>query len=367
MAELNVRSIPWIDSGDEPPLALDRDKRDIISQGVADPLYDYDIVPLTYVNSRWFAFFYRADEADLKAILPKCLELEDDVVEFWYVDHNHTGVGPYGEVGVTIAASCRGQDGKTYYGGYYPYMWLTASTGVAAGREPFGFPKKTAYIITQEHGGKEDDGYGGFGNDYFNFTLERRGYLIHTATGRYDDAELPAKPAFYGDPKYGRMNLRLLTDPSLKSTKWDLTYLPSEITPGPGRGPGPSRDRGAAPLPAQARVHPHRLGGGDPQLDPAGDAVGQPRQPAAGEGPHRPDGLQLRPGDPGGRHHLDPDGRALRRGRGRPALRHAVPVHDAPPLPEAARRVDSTGQREPPRCRCGRSRRHRCGSRGRSV
>jgi hypothetical protein len=27
------------------------------------------------------------------------------------------------------------------------------------------------------------------------------------------------------------MNLRLITDPSLKTTKWDLTYLPSEVTP----------------------------------------------------------------------------------------------------------------------------------------
>ena len=30
---VNVTSVPWIDSGDAPPLALDRDKRDIISQG----------------------------------------------------------------------------------------------------------------------------------------------------------------------------------------------------------------------------------------------------------------------------------------------------------------------------------------------
>ena len=30
MAQLNVTSVPWIDSGDAPPLALDRDKRDII-------------------------------------------------------------------------------------------------------------------------------------------------------------------------------------------------------------------------------------------------------------------------------------------------------------------------------------------------
>ena len=227
---VNVTSVPWIDSGDAPPLALDRDKRDIISQGVADPLVDYDIVPLTYTNSRWSAFFYRADEKDLKHILPKCLTLEDDVVEFWYVDHLHTGLGPYGEFGVTVSASCKGGDGNTYYAGYYPYMYLTQDAAVFAGREPFGFPKKIAYIVTQEHGGKEDDGYGGFGNDYFNFTMERRGYLLHTATGKYDDAELTAKPTFYGDPRYGRMNLRILTRPTLTETKWEVTYLPSEVT-----------------------------------------------------------------------------------------------------------------------------------------
>ena len=160
MAQLNVTSVPWIDSGDAPPLALDRDKRDIISQGIADPLVDYDIVPLTYTNSRWSAFFYRVDEAQLRRILPKCVELEDDVVEFWYVDHLHTGLGPYGEMGVTVSASCKGQDGNTYYAGYYPYMYLTQDAAVFAGREPFGFPKKIAYIVTQEHGGKEDDGYG---------------------------------------------------------------------------------------------------------------------------------------------------------------------------------------------------------------
>jgi hypothetical protein len=74
---VDVTSTPWIDSGDAPPLALDRDKRDIISQGIADPLVDYDIVPLTYTNSRWSAFFYRAAEADLKHVLPKCLDLEE--------------------------------------------------------------------------------------------------------------------------------------------------------------------------------------------------------------------------------------------------------------------------------------------------
>src|SRR5262245_66665012 len=105
MAELTVRSTPWIESGDAPPLPLDRDPRDIISQAGADPLYDYDIVPLTYTNSRWSAFFYRADEGDLKGSLPKCLELEDDAVEVWYVAPLHTGAGAHGEAAVTSGAS----------------------------------------------------------------------------------------------------------------------------------------------------------------------------------------------------------------------------------------------------------------------
>jgi hypothetical protein len=230
MNNTNITSVPWIESGDAPTLPLDRDKRDIISQGIADPLVDYDIVPLTYTNSRWCAFFYRADERDLKHVLPKCLELEDDVVEFWYVDHNHTGLGPYGEMGVTISVSHRDGDGKVWRAGYYPYMYLTQDAAVFAGREPFGYPKKIAYLVIQEHGGSQDDGYTGFGNDYFNFVMERRGYLIHTANGRYDDAELSAQPKFYGDPSWGRMNLRLLTSPSLETTKWDLTYLQSEVS-----------------------------------------------------------------------------------------------------------------------------------------
>ena len=41
-------------------------------------------------------------------------EKEDDVVEFWYVDHLHTGLGPYGEFGLTVAASHKDGSGKTW-------------------------------------------------------------------------------------------------------------------------------------------------------------------------------------------------------------------------------------------------------------
>ena len=34
------------------------------------------------------------------------------------------------------------------------------------------------------------------------------------------------------------MNLRLVTDPSLTTTQWDLTYIPSEVTPALAAGMG---------------------------------------------------------------------------------------------------------------------------------
>ena len=35
----------------------------------------------------------------------------------------------------------------------------------------------------------------------------RNGYVLHSCTGKYDDADLSAKPAFYGNTDYGRMNM----------------------------------------------------------------------------------------------------------------------------------------------------------------
>ena len=55
----NEYSYPWLDEGEVPPLPLDRDRIHIISQGVADPVFDYDIIPLTYTESRWMAYVIR--------------------------------------------------------------------------------------------------------------------------------------------------------------------------------------------------------------------------------------------------------------------------------------------------------------------
>lgn len=206
-----------------------RNEKSIITQSLVDPIFDIDILPLTYQNSRWFAFFYRVDEKLLKKLVPEPLKLEDDIVEFWYVDHNSTNLGPYYEMGVTVAASYGGKKG-----GYYPYMYLTQDSAIDAGREPFGFPKKMAYITTLEHGNKggyKHTNYEKQGKEFFSVMMERNGYCIHAATGRYSShnlADLKAKPVFYGEKDWGRWNYRMVTEPDLTKTTYNLTYLNSE-------------------------------------------------------------------------------------------------------------------------------------------
>lgn len=88
------------------------------------------------------AYVIRADHKDMKAILPEPLNLEDDVIEFWYVIHRNTMIGPYMEMGVTFSASLKAQDGQTYKAGYYPYMYLSNDSGVSAGRSRSGFRRR---------------------------------------------------------------------------------------------------------------------------------------------------------------------------------------------------------------------------------
>jgi hypothetical protein len=232
MNRFAVTRIPGMDTGEIPPSPVDRDEKTAFVNGLVDPLWDIDTLPLCYTNSRWSAFLYRADEKHLRRVLPDCLDLEDDIVEFWYVDHSHTGMGPYGEMGVTIAASHRGSDGKITYGGYYPYMYLTQDAAIDAGRM-LGFPKKEAYIRILEHGGHPDDGHDLDARrhqfDFFSFLMIRNGYVIHSATGRYDDAEPAALPVFYNNPEYGRFNMKVITSPDLLQSEWQLVHIPAAL------------------------------------------------------------------------------------------------------------------------------------------
>jgi len=233
MADMfSVTQIPGMGTDQMPAPPLERDEKSRIIYGVADPTWDIDALPLTYTNSRWFAFCYEADEKDLKRVLPGGVTLEDDVVEFWYVEHQNTRLGPYGEFGITVSASYNG----TKFG-YYPYMYLTSASGVDAGRV-LGFPKKMSMIRCLEHGGGWDDGYNesfrccGPNRDYFSFMMSRNGYLIHSATGKYSGnsfADLSRIPMFYGKEDWGRGNYKIVSDGDLVRTRHQLTHLPSKI------------------------------------------------------------------------------------------------------------------------------------------
>ncbi len=86
----------------------------------------------------------------------------------------------------------------------------------------------------------------------------RNGYVMHSATGKYDDADLAARPKFYGNTEYGRMNMKVITSPDISQSEWQLVYLPSLVDKA-SRPRGPSGHRGFAPVPGQAGVDPHRL------------------------------------------------------------------------------------------------------------
>jgi len=216
--------------GEIPPMPLERDEKSQFNFGVCDPLWDIDTLPLTYNDSRWIAFIIEAKMEDLTKIVPKPLEVVDNRIEWWFVKHKYTMLGPYYEMGVTIPCRYRDQEtGKEYLGGYYPYMYLSQDSAIFAGREPFGFPKKKAAIRILEHGGGFDRGElpaEARPGRYFSVYMERRGYLIHTATGYYDMKPVPP-PIFYGKTEWGRFNMKLTTSPDVKTTEWALTYLHS--------------------------------------------------------------------------------------------------------------------------------------------
>lgn len=232
-SHLNVPTKYWELTKEVPPPPVERDRKSWIIGNPSDPVWDIDVLPLTYSDSRWCAFVVRCSEASIRRLVPgpplEPLPAKDggDLVEFWYVIHNNTMLGPYLEFGVTIPAVFKGKD-KEVKAGYYPYMYLTGDAPVDAGRV-LGFPKKMSFIRCTEHGGERATERGhktNVGNDFFSFAMTRNGYLLHSATGRYDDKDVPA-PVFYGKTDWGRFNMKVITEPDVSASKWQLTHLPS--------------------------------------------------------------------------------------------------------------------------------------------
>ena len=225
-SHLNVPTKYWELTKEVPPPPCVRgDIASWIIANPSDPLWDIDVLPLTYTDSRWSAFVVRCDEPTRRRLVPNPpLDLWDgdnaDLVEYWYVEHINTMLGPYLEFGVTVSATYKDPKGNVWKGGYYPYMYLTSDAAVDAGRV-LGFPKKMSYIRITTHGGEK-------GTDFFGFAMTRNGYLLHSATGQFDDKQV-TPPHFYGKTDWGKFNMKVVTRPDLSSSEWQLTYIASEL------------------------------------------------------------------------------------------------------------------------------------------
>jgi len=224
-SHLNVPTKYWELTKEVPPPPIERDINSWIIANPADPLWDIDVIPLTYTDSRWSAFVVKVGEEARTRLIPNPpltpWDGEDaDLVEYWYVEHINTMLGPYLEFGVTISATYKDPKGNVFNAGYYPYMYLTGDAPVDAGRV-LGFPKKMSYIRITTHGGEK-------GTDFFGFAMSRNGYLIHSATGQFDDKSVKP-PYFYGKTDWGKFNMKVVTRPDLSSSTWQLTHIASEL------------------------------------------------------------------------------------------------------------------------------------------
>lgn len=96
--------------------------------------------PYRFVNREYMIITYRTDRAALEKVVPKPLEILDDVVKYEFIKMpDSTGFGSYVESGQVIPVSFRGQKG-----GYTHAMYLNDHPPIAGGRELWGFPKKLA-------------------------------------------------------------------------------------------------------------------------------------------------------------------------------------------------------------------------------
>jgi len=145
-SHLNVPTKYWELTKEVPPPPIERDINTWIIANPSDPLWDIDVIPLTYTDSRWSAFVLKVDEVTRQRLVPNppltVWDGEDaDLVEYWYVEHVNTMLGPYLEFGVTISATYKDPKGNVYNAGYYPYMYLTGDAPVDAGRV-LGFQRR---------------------------------------------------------------------------------------------------------------------------------------------------------------------------------------------------------------------------------
>ena len=96
--------------------------------------------PYHFVNREFLIITYRTDLDALRAVVPEPLEISEPLVKFEFIRMpDSSGFGDYTESGQIIPVSFRGVQGSYSHG-----MYLNDQPAIAAGRELWGFPKKTA-------------------------------------------------------------------------------------------------------------------------------------------------------------------------------------------------------------------------------
>ena len=96
--------------------------------------------PYQFKNREFLIITYRTELEALRAVVPEPLEIEEPLVQFEFIRMpDSSGFGDYTESGQIIPVSFNGVQGSYAHG-----MYLNDQPAIAAGRELWGFPKKSA-------------------------------------------------------------------------------------------------------------------------------------------------------------------------------------------------------------------------------
>lgn len=117
---------------------------DIRAGAYAMPLTSpaYSRGPFRFVNREFLIVTYRTDPDRLRALVPEPLEIDRDnpLVKYEFIRMpDSSGFGDYTESGEVIPVTFEGRKGM-----YVHSMYLDSHAPTAAGRELWGFPKRTA-------------------------------------------------------------------------------------------------------------------------------------------------------------------------------------------------------------------------------
>jgi acetoacetate decarboxylase len=110
------------------------------SQPVNAPLYPK--LPMFFPNSEIISIRYETDDDAVAEILPEGLEVDNPAVAVLTLfNFEFSTIGPYREAALDVACRWKGEPKM-----YTAYNLVTNDSGLAAGREIWGVPKKQAHI-----------------------------------------------------------------------------------------------------------------------------------------------------------------------------------------------------------------------------